>query len=675
MYKNLPNYLSYKDKSLYYKNINLMDLVNKYGTPLEVAYTDLINEKIQYLQSLFNSSIKKYKYKGNYHYAYATKANYYSEVVSTALNHANMLETSSGYDMDMIEKLYIDKLIPKGYTIICNGFKKGYYFEKIIKLKKMGLNIIPVVENAEEAEMFLSQDTPFEIGMRINIDEQLVRSFLEESRSGAGIDTRFGLYFDDMVEYAKKFNDSTHLKFVLFHYHMGGTIHEINKYIKFMNFLFEENYCVLKKFSNDLKYFDIGGGFPTQYNLDFDFDYKKLTDGIVSNIKRIADENKVPHPDIIGEHGRYTVADHSFFLYEISVVKKSNLNSYWYLINSSLMNYLPDSWALGQDFVILPLNLLNNKMVKVKLGGLTCDPDDTYYKQEKRNFLYLPEIKDGEKLYIGVFGVGAYQEMIAGVGGIHHCLIPEGNEVVIKNKNHKLEFNYINDVQSPEEVLDILDYNNSHNLIQYSNKYNVSIVEYDGPLDVYYNKLKDDFPEEEIFPLNIVEKAYKDKAYKIFLLYSNEVVVGYSFVLVLKNNKIAVLSYPAIFKEFRDKGYGHIMINQLKSYFSDYYGLLVEVQKPENNEVIDNKHRRIKFYEDLNFVKQDFNYEILETGLNSYEPMLLFVCNLKNRFDHKYKIGDMREILNEYFSILFGSEFEKQYKLSPIKEEISSITG
>ena len=98
-------YLSVKEGVLYYKDINLLQLVEKYGSPLEVAYTPMITEKIQYLKNLFTKKIKKYNYPKAYNYAYATKANYYSEVVLTALNDVDMLETSSAYDIDIFYSL------------------------------------------------------------------------------------------------------------------------------------------------------------------------------------------------------------------------------------------------------------------------------------------------------------------------------------------------------------------------------------------------------------------------------------------------------------------------------------------------------------------------------------------------------------------------------------------
>ena len=49
----------------------------------------------------------------------------------------------------------------------------------------------------------------------------------------------------------------------------------------------------------------------------------------------------------------------------------------------------------------------------------------------------MPEIKKDEELYIGVFGMGAYQEMLSGIGAIQHCCSLEENDLIIYKKNNK----------------------------------------------------------------------------------------------------------------------------------------------------------------------------------------------------------------------------------------------
>lgn len=468
----LNDYLQVKNGLLYYENIKLMSLVEQYGSPLEVAYTDKINQRVKSLKRSFKDAIKKYKYPAKYLYAYATKANYYSEVVTTALNNIDCLETTSSYDMDIVDHLFKRKLIDKKLPIICNGFKKGSYFKKIIALKKKGLNILPILENTEEVDMFLTgTKLNFSVGMRINIDSEVAKSIERGGRVSSEIDSRFGLSFNEMKKSAEMIDQSKHLTYKIFHFHLGGTIKNTNQYIDFVGSLFENSYCKLKKNHKDLEFFDFGGGLPVQYRLDFHFDYDDFANKLVKKLLQISKKMSVDPPTIIGEHGRYTVNDHSFFLFKIDLVKQAKeKNTFWYLINSSLMNFLPDSWALGQDFIFLPLNGWRRPYVKARLGGMTCDPDDTYYKSEKDNFLYMPKISDEEDLYVGVFGVGAYQEIISGVGGVHHCLLPEGNELIIYKKNRKLYFDKISKLQSPAKVLKILDYHRHHRLTRYRNK-------------------------------------------------------------------------------------------------------------------------------------------------------------------------------------------------------------
>lgn len=466
----LNDYLSVHDGILYYKEVNLLDLAEKYKTPLEVAYTDIIRTRITELQQLFADAIEQNKYSGKYIYAYATKANYYSEVVTTALNDVDAIETSSSYDLDIVENLFERGIIKAGYDVICNGFKQGRYFEKIVLLQKKGLNVIPVLESKDEVEMFLNDtELEFEIGMRINIDEAVASSFENGNRLGSEVDTRFGLFSKDMFAAAEQIADSQHLTLTTTHLHLGGTVKDTKKYIDFLGDIYTDIFAPLQKLYPTVRNFDFGGGLPAQYDLDFDYDYAEFANLLVEKMKTLSDAEGLDAPDLIGEHGRYTVTDHGFSIFEIDLIKETHdPDVFWYLINSSLMNFLPDSWALGQDFIVLPINGWDLESCKVKLGGKTCDPDDTYYKKEKNNLLDMPIPKEGEKLYIGIFGVGSYQEMISGVGGVHHCLLPEGNEVIIYSKDGELQYDLVNRTQTPEAVLKVLDYHGHTDLERYT---------------------------------------------------------------------------------------------------------------------------------------------------------------------------------------------------------------
>lgn len=461
-------YLSFKDGYLHYKDINLYDLVKKYGAPLEVGYTPIIKDKILYMKNLFAKKIKKYKYGAKYNYTYATKANYYSETVLTALNHIDMLEISSAYDIDLMIQLARKGYLKKGYTIICNGFKNERYISSIKTLLDLGMKVIPVIENSQELELLKKLNKyKLSVGLRYNSDfeSRLIKNNFKEEE----YDNRFGFNKEEIMVVAKEISKIKNFSLEILHFHFGGTITDIDNYIKGFGNIFYL-YCQLKQMYPTLRYFDFGGGFPIKYSLTYKFDYEGLVDKMVKSAKRISDEFGIDAPELIGEHGRYTAGDSSFFIYKIDFKKEGDFKN-WYIINGSLMNMTPDMWGIQQDFTILPVNLLGNKCIPACLGGETCDPDDRYYLQDKNVELFMPQIKKGETLYIAIFSVGAYQEIISGIGGVHHCLIPEGKELIIyENEEGKLEYYEPSATDETEKALTILDYVDDDYMNKFYNK-------------------------------------------------------------------------------------------------------------------------------------------------------------------------------------------------------------
>ena len=97
-----------KNEQLYYNNVNLNSLAEKYGTPLKVTFLDLIKERVVSLKETFDKVIKENNYQGKFIYLNANKANYGVEEIETAFIYADGLECSSYHDLlltvDIINK-------------------------------------------------------------------------------------------------------------------------------------------------------------------------------------------------------------------------------------------------------------------------------------------------------------------------------------------------------------------------------------------------------------------------------------------------------------------------------------------------------------------------------------------------------------------------------------------
>ena len=143
------------DNELYFHDIPLMDIIKQYKTPLKITYLPEISSQIQKAKVLFNVAMSKVDYKGDYFYSYCTKSSHFSFVLEEVLKNDVHLETSSAYDMPIIENLYKSGKINQDIFVICNGFKRPLYTKYISDLINKGFhNIIPVLDNKEELDAY-----------------------------------------------------------------------------------------------------------------------------------------------------------------------------------------------------------------------------------------------------------------------------------------------------------------------------------------------------------------------------------------------------------------------------------------------------------------------------------------------------------------------------------------
>lgn len=190
--------------------------------------------------------------------------------------------------------------------------------------------------------------------------------------------------------------------------------------------------------------------------LDFAFDYHVFVRRLLTTLQAVCERYGVPVPDVLGEFGRYTTAEHGAHLFKVILVTENASSFPWYIIDGSIMASFPDSWALSEHFIVLPLTHLDKPFRRVQLGGITCDSDDVYPPKSSSSPLYLPV--ETEDLYIGLFGIGAYQEMLGGVGGTKHCALTETSELIVdRDSDGRYRFQIIPG-QSAHDALHNLGY-------------------------------------------------------------------------------------------------------------------------------------------------------------------------------------------------------------------------
>lgn len=423
----LTSFLTRRDGKLYFCDQPLDKLVATHGTPLRLVMLPQITRNIQAMQAAFAAAKEETGYPGDFVYAYPSKANYDRAVIQTALDAGVHYETSSTVDVLLAAE---HGTVPKDRFVFAHGSKDEAYLDALEKLYECGnTNIVPVIDDLDELQEIQKR---FPLEVKVGVRDRM-----------AGMDghhrgnDRFGLEPGEIDAAARRLKDEGR-DLILYHGMVGFQIEEIETFVKELAPSLHR-YAALRKTTPSLHIFDFGGGMATNaLSLRFSFDPREFFKRLMETTRKICDAEGVPCPDIAGELGSYTVANHVATIFGVNKTKARDQrqDADWYILDGSLMVTAPDM-QIGREFLILPLEGWNERLTEVRLGGgSTCDSGD-FYPRGKRPML-APKVGRGTPLHFAMFGLGAYQGILAGQGGAHHCLTREPKTLTFSSVDGKI---------------------------------------------------------------------------------------------------------------------------------------------------------------------------------------------------------------------------------------------
>lgn len=397
-------------------------------SPLEIAFLPNIRAQVATMDRCFRRAVDELGYPAPFHFAFASKANTAEEIVRSTLTAGAHHEMSSDVDVEIARRMIQAGLLPEDRLVIANGFKRpgSAYARNLRQLRREHPRVLPVLEDASELESFAGSDVEFEFGIRFRKPR--------EAGGGGDRDSRFGVDAAETERLAARIDRTPGSRFILLHAMFGSAGYKEEEFVEALEPGLELH-ARLGRGHPDLRFFDFGGGVPGRTTLDDAFDYDRFARLLLTKTLDVCARHGTKPPALIGEFGRYTVSEHAAHLFRVIAAKPNGKGVPWYLVDGSIMTSFPDTWALGEHFICLPLNHLDRPFRRVRLGGITCDRDDVYPPRGSGVPLFLPEITAAEldqtPLYVGFFAVGAYQEMLGGVRGSKHCVLPEATELLI----------------------------------------------------------------------------------------------------------------------------------------------------------------------------------------------------------------------------------------------------
>lgn len=525
--------------------------------PLLVRFSDILRARIKTLCESFQAAIQECGYKSVYRGVYPIKVNQQRHVVATIVDAGKPyhygLEAGSKPELLTTVALIND---PEA-LIICNGYKDEEFIELALLARKVGKNVILVVEKLSELELIVR------IAERLNVQPCIgIRIRLSAKGSGrweasGGDRSKFGLGPIELLQAVEWLRERNLLHYLnLLHYHLGSQITAIRS-VKDALREAARYYVELKKMGANLQYLDVGGGLAVDYDgsrtnfaASANYSMQEYANDVVYQIMTTCDEAKVEHPILVSESGRAVTAYHSVLVFnvlgvtefkpvepnapasedapqlvkdlwdsyqslsrknfeeafhDIQHAREQLLNMfnlgyvdlkwrayaeliYWaanykiyrltkdgsyisdelegleksladiYFCNFSLFQSLPDMWAIDQIFPIMPIHRLQEKPTRNGiLADITCDSDGCVDRfvdlRDVKNVLPLHEWNENEDYLIGVFLIGAYQEIL----GDLHNLFGDNNAVHVALDGEKNSY-WIEHVEYGDNVSEVLAY-------------------------------------------------------------------------------------------------------------------------------------------------------------------------------------------------------------------------
>ncbi len=396
-----------------YHVYNLNDLAQKYGTPLQVIFPFIIEDRLKDLIGYFQAYMKIYGYKGKFYYHYPMKVNQNKEFVLPILSEGANLEVTSANELWIVKKLWEGEKFNNKIRVLCNGPKTDQYLDLVEELRSKGMNIIPIIESMEEVERISKYKG--DVGVRVDLDIKADTHWDKKF-------DRFGLSEKDVLDLGKIKN----LK--IMHYHVGSQIKTQKSILDGIKHGFNI-YTQLQKTHPSLDTLDIGGGFGIPYEKKKFYTAKNVSSKIIKVLKNLSDKAGIKHPNLAVEWGQYIVAPAQITIYKVlskKSIPKANAKA-WYIIDGSFMNDLKDTWAIHQKWHVIPANNMHNPLKTVWLAGSTCDSDDKY--TAGGNYILMPKLYDDEVQLVAILDTGAYQDGLAS----HHCLLSTPMKIIAQS--------------------------------------------------------------------------------------------------------------------------------------------------------------------------------------------------------------------------------------------------
>lgn len=292
--------------------------------PLLVRFNGILRHRVRTMYRAFQNAIDEHAYKGSYLPAYPIKVNQQRHIVDVLRQVGREvrlgIEVGSKPELLAVLALHDD---PEA-LLLCNGYKDEEYIDFALMSKKVGRNPVIIIEKLSELQLTLKSAERLgvqpSLGFRLRLSGKGAGRW---ERSG-GDRAKFGLTIGEVLHCFNELKRLGKLDAIrLLHFHIGSQLTTISALKEALKEGVQV-YVQLRRHCPNLTYFDVGGGLGVDYDgsktnfaSSMNYTLDEYARDIVWTIEDVCRRGDVPHPDIITESGRATVAHHSILVFNV----------------------------------------------------------------------------------------------------------------------------------------------------------------------------------------------------------------------------------------------------------------------------------------------------------------------------------------------------------------------
>lgn len=294
------------------------------GLPLLIRFADILKARVVELNDAFHTAIREYGYQSTYRGVYPIKVNQERFLVERLIEYGRPyhfgLEAGSKPELLAVMALLEDP----DALIVCNGYKDEEYVEMALLASRLGRTIVLVVEKPSELPLIRDVARRTGVAPVIGIRARLSSRGSGHWEASGGDRSKFGLSGQDLLDAVAFLRENDLLEsFQLLHFHLGSQISSIRA-VK--DALREASwiYVNLHRMGAPLSYLDVGGGLGVDYDgsqtnfaSSLNYTLQEYANDIVFGVMEVCDPEGVPHPILVTESGRASVAHHACLVVDV----------------------------------------------------------------------------------------------------------------------------------------------------------------------------------------------------------------------------------------------------------------------------------------------------------------------------------------------------------------------